>query len=303
MTVEVNGRTRLAGVVGWPLEHTLSPAMHNAAYEAMRLNAVYVPLPVRNETELARLVSAIKVLPFMGFNVTMPFKQALMPLCDEVAALAELAGAVNTVHWVDGRLIGYNTDGRGLLESLEADASFTPEAKRVVLLGAGGAAAAAFAAFVVGKAARVAVVNRDVVRAEALVARLSSRLRATEAVAVSLSAGAEAEVRAADLVVNATPVGMHREDPSPIPASWLNPGQVVADMVYRPAVTALMREAEAAGARSLGGLGMLVSQGATAVDIWSGGEGVRAPRDIMRAAAEAALAAESERAGESRAQG
>ena len=113
MALRINGRTRLAGVVGWPLDHTLSPVMHNAAYEDMGLDAVYVPLPVRNEAELHRVVSAVRVLPFMGFNVTMPFKQAVFALCDEVAAQARLAGAVNTVHCSEGRLIGYNTDGRG----------------------------------------------------------------------------------------------------------------------------------------------------------------------------------------------
>jgi shikimate dehydrogenase len=294
VTIDINGRTRLAGVVGWPLEHTLSPAMHNAAYDAIGLDAVYLPLPVPNEAGLARLVSAVRVLPFLGFNVTMPFKAAMLELCDEVAALARLSGAVNTVHCVEGRLVGYNTDGRGLLESLQEEAGFCPEGKRVAILGAGGAASAALVACVVSKAARVAVVNRSVERGEDLIGRVSAHLRETEAVAVAFDDAAAAEVSSADLVVNATPVGMHPNDPAPVPADWLRGGQVVADMVYRPAVTALLDEARRAGATAVGGLGMLVSQGAMAVDIWTGDERERAARDVMRAAAERVLAGERE---------
>lgn len=294
MTVQIDGKTRLAGVVGWPLEHTLSPAMHNAAYEEMGLDAVYLAMPVRNEADLARVVAAIRVLPFLGFNVTMPFKRAMLEMCDEVAALARIAGAVNAVHCIDGRLVGYNTDGRGLLESLQAEASFCPEGKRVAIVGAGGVAAAALVACIVSRATRVAVVNRSVERAEELLARVSDHLHSTEAAAVELSDAAADEVRAADLVVNATPVGMRGEVAPPIPTEWLHEGQVVADMVYRPAVTPFMREAAKRGAVTLGGLGMLVSQGAMAIDIWAAGDdGERAPREVMRRAAEAVLASEA----------
>jgi shikimate dehydrogenase len=293
VTIRIDGRTRLAGVVGWPLDHTLSPTMHNAAYEEMGLDAVYVPLPVRNEAELQRLVSAVRVLPFLGFNVTMPFKVAMFDLCDEVAAQARLAGAVNTVHCSEGRLIGYNTDGRGLLESLAEEAGFSAEGKRVALVGAGGAAGAALVGFVVSRAARVAVLNRNTQRAEELIARIADRARSTELASIALDDG-EDEVAQADLVVNATPVGMNGSDEMPIPRSWLRPGQVVADMVYRPSVTPLLRAAAAAGAVPVGGLGMLVAQGAMSIDIWAGEDGARAPRDVMRRAAEEALALERE---------
>ncbi len=296
MSVRINGRTKLAGVAGWPLDHTLSPAMHNAAYEDMGLDAVYVPLPVRNESELARLVSAVRVLPFLGFNVTMPFKRAVLELCDEVAAQARLAGAVNTVHCADGRLIGYNTDGRGLLQSLADEAGFNAEGKSVALVGAGGAAGAALVAFVVSRAARVAIVNRTKDRAEQLIEAIGPHARTTALAAVALDDARE-DVSGADLVVNATPVGMNGSGEMPIPAGWLRRGQIVADMVYRPAVTPLLRAAAEAGAKGVGGLGMLVAQGAMAIDIWAGGDGARAPRDVMRAAADEALSAEREGAG------
>jgi shikimate dehydrogenase len=289
VTGHISGRTRLAGVIGWPLDHTLSPAMHNAAYAALGLDAVYVPLPVKDEYDLGQVVAAIRTLPFLGFNITMPYKEAILPLCDEVAAMARLAGAVNTVHVLDGRLVGYSTDGRGLLESLSAEAGFTAEGKRVCVLGAGGAASSALVALVLARVARVAVVNRSVERAEELIDRVQAHLRDAEALAVPTD-GAEEEVANADLIVNATPLGMRPEDPSPVPAAWLRNGQVVADMVYRPPVTALLRDASHAGAMPVGGLGMLVSQGAMAIDIWLGPDAERAPRDVMRAAAEAELA-------------
>jgi shikimate dehydrogenase len=265
--------------------------MHNAAYEDMGLDWVYVPLPLEDEADLMRFMGAARVLPFVGFNVTMPFKRAILPLCDEVAMLAKMAGAVNTVHVVDGRFVGYNTDGRGLVESLETDAGFVPEGKDVVILGAGGAAGAAFVSLMLAKTKSITVANRDAVRAEELVARMCSHARETELKSSELGADAEEPVRAADLIVNATPVGMHADDPSPVPGDWIGAGQVVVDMVYGGRTTALVKESRERGATTLDGLGMLVAQGATAVDIWSESAQIRTPRDVMRRAAEEAMAA------------
>lgn len=263
--------------------------MHNAAYEALGLDWVYVALPVADEAALFSVASALRVLPFVGVNVTMPYKQAALSICDEVGMPARMAGGVNTIHVVDNRLIGYNTDGRGLLEALEQEVGFRTQDRSVVLLGAGGAAGSAFVAFVLGRASRITVANRDASRAEELVERMEPHLRDTEAAVVSLDDAAEEAVRAADLVVNATPLGMTAGDPSPIPTGWLREGQVVADLVYGPQETPLVAGARAAGAVALDGLGMLVAQGGMAIDIWAGEAGVRAPRDVMRAAAEEAL--------------
>ncbi len=290
MTLRVNGSTRLAGIIGSPIGHTLSPAMHNAVYEHLDLDWVYIPLPVADETDLYQLLGAIRVLPFVGFNVTMPYKQAMLSLCDEVAMLARMAGAVNTVHFEGGRLIGYNTDGRGLLESLSLEAGFDPLGKDIVLVGAGGAAGAAFVSFMLGKARRITVVNRNLDRADELVARMRSHLRVTEAATIE-TASAESAIASADLIVNATPIGMKDGDPSPVPAAWLKPGQVVADMIYRATETPLQKAAHEAGAVAINGLGMLVSQGALAVDIWSESAQIRTPREVMRAAAEQAMVA------------
>ena len=290
--VQIDGRTRLAGVIGWPVEQSLSPAMHNAAYAAMDLNWAYLPLAVPDNNALFALLDAVRRLDIVGMNVTMPFKRPVLELCDEVATLAQIAGAVNTVHCVDGQLIGYNTDGRGLLESLESDAGFEPAGSSVAIIGAGGAAGAAVAGFILARVASLVVVNRDIERAEALVGRVEDHLRGIHASAHLLDPGAADAVRSADLVINATPVGMGPDDPSPIPADWLREGQVVLDMVYRPEPTALLADAQRAGARAFNGLGMLVAQGALAIDIWAGTDRaeVKAPREVMRAAAEAAMA-------------
>jgi shikimate dehydrogenase len=286
---EIDGRTRLAGLIGWPIEHTLSPAMHNAAFETMGLNWAYVPLPVREGQDLVRVVAALRAVPFVGFNVTMPYKRVMLNVCDEVATAARLAASVNTVHVVDGRLIGYNTDGRGLMESLKSEADFVAAGRRVVILGSGGAAGAALVGMALERAAHVVLAGRNGDAAEALVENLSGRMPETVAEAAELAGSRREGVEAADLVVNATPLGMSEGDELPIPGEWLHEGQIVADMVYRPAVTPLLQAAAARGARPVGGLGMLVAQGAIAIEIWNQGVQNPAPRDVMRAAAERAL--------------
>jgi len=262
--------------------------MHNAAYEQLGLDWVYVPLKVDDEVGLRRLIAASRSLDCVGFNVTMPFKQAMLELCDEVATAACMAGAVNTVHCVDGRLVGYNTDGRGLLEALELEAGFLPADKDVVVVGGGGAAGAAIVALILARARSVTVAGRDLARMEELVERMEGHAGQVRLQAQVLSSAEEA-IHEASLIVNATPLGMRKGDPSPVPKGWLRSGQVVYDMVYGTAApTALVEDARSAGARAADGLGMLVCQGATAIDIWAG-EGTLAPRDVMRAAAQRAL--------------
>lgn len=287
----IDGTTKLAGVTGWPLDHTLSPAMHNAAYEELGLNWVYVPLPVGDERGLARLAAAARELPFVGFNVTMPYKQAILPLCDEATDAAIAAGAVNTVSHAEGWLIGHNTDGIGLIEALRADSRFELLGKRVVLLGAGGAARGALAAILSAGVESVAVVNRDGRRAADLVAEMQPWHSSAE-VTSTTPTDALGVVREADLVINATPLGMRPDDPSPIPVEWLSPNHFVFDMVYgTPRATCLLEGARLRGAAASDGLGMLVHQAAAAIEIWHASANSPAPRDVMRRAAEAQLQA------------
>ncbi|MBW6468996.1 MAG: shikimate dehydrogenase [Coriobacteriia bacterium] len=298
MNGRITGRTRLAGIIGWPVEQSLSPVMHNAAYESAGFDCVYVPLPVADETDLIRVVGAIRVLPFVGFNVTMPYKQVMLDLCDEVAMLAQMAGAVNTVHCVDGRLIGYNTDGRGLVDSLKADVGFDPAGATVALVGAGGAAGAALVSLVLGKASRVTIVNRTRASAEALAERIRPHARETAVDVVVLDEDAGEVIAAADVVVNATPLGMKEGEPSPVPAQWMRSGQVVADMIYRAEPTPLVLAARSVGATAVDGLGMLVAQGATAMEIWAGESRGASSREVMRRAAEEELAMRAAKRGE-----
>lgn len=262
--------------------------MHNAAYRELDLDWVYVPLGLKREDDLERVLRAIRALPFVGFNITMPFKQAMLAHCDEVAMAARMAGAVNTVHCMDGHLVGYNTDGRGLVESLAEEARFTSAGENITIIGAGGAAGAAAVAFILEKARRVTIVNRTIERAEELADRLIPYARATEVIALHISE-AEEQISESKLLVNATPMGMASDDPSPVPVSWISREHIVCDMVYSVRETAVLKAAREAGALAVGGLGMLVHQAALAIDIWSETAQHNAPRDLMRSAAQAAM--------------
>jgi len=289
--MKIDGNTKLAGVLGWPVAHSLSPVMQNAAFHAMQLPWVYLPLPVEKAVDVAQVVSATRILPFVGFNVTMPYKRLMLDLCDEVVPLAQIAGAVNTVRCEDGKLIGYNTDGRGLLAALHEEAALNPEGRSFTMLGSGGAAGAALAAMMMAGAARVTVVSRDPEHARRLVDRMRPHAHGTELVALEAGPQNGAAFIEADVVVNATPVGMTAGDPLPINPHWLHRGQIVCDMIYAPLRTRLLEEAERAGAMVVGGLGMLVHQGAMALELWNAGCNESVPRHVMRMAAEAAIQA------------
>jgi shikimate dehydrogenase len=292
MIGRTTGHARLYGLIGRPVSHSLSPAMHEAAFHAQGMNCRYHAFHVEPEA-LPAAVAGLKALGVAGFNVTIPHKEAIMPLLDEVAENARLVGAVNTVVCRNGRLVGYNTDGWGFLCALEEE-GVRPSGMRAVVLGAGGAARAIASHLILAGAAHVAVLNRTVAKAEALVASLTEALQEGRSAPrhlppfVAGGLDAEALIRQADLVVNCTALGMGElAAESPLPAiSWLRTGAVVYDTVYRPAQTRLMREALAHGCRAIGGLGMLVHQGACAWEYWFGRRG---PTATMWAAVRAEL--------------
>ncbi|MBE3577848.1 MAG: shikimate dehydrogenase [Limnochordales bacterium] len=298
--VVVTGKTRVLGVIGDPVEHTLSPVMQNAALQAVGLDWVYLPFHVRAES-LPSAIGALRALNLVGFNVTIPHKEKILRLVDEVDPFAAWLGAVNTISRVDGdRLKGWNTDGAGFLAALAEEVGFRPQGARVVILGAGGAARAIAGQLYLSGVASLTIVNRTYSRAEKLVEWLQDApavapVRAEGSPKVQLSAlawdDAAALARAiaeADLLVQATAYGMYpRVEPEPpVPARLLHPGLVVCDIVYRPLETALLREARARGARPVTGLGMLVHQGAASFSIWTG---LPAPVSIMRRAVQEAL--------------
>lgn len=273
--------------MGWPIEHSISPAMHNAAFDAAGLNWRYVPLSVHPD-RVGEAVRGLRALGFAGYNVTVPHKRAVMEYLDEITEQARAIGAVNTiVIQPDGRMVGHNTDALGFLRAL-AEGGFRPEGSRSVVIGAGGAArAVAYALASTGAA--VTILNRTLSRAQSLVADLASLFPSLPLRALPLSPSTlRQEVPSADLLVNATPLGMWPQvKRSPWPDELpMPPSLTVFDLVYNPLETKLMRQAREAGARAIGGLGMLVHQGAAAWELWTG---QRAPVKVMAAAARAAL--------------
>jgi shikimate dehydrogenase len=268
------------GLIGWPVEHSVSPAMHNAAFAALGLGWRYDALPTPPGKVEATL-DELRSQGYRGANVTVPHKEAVLPYLDGIDACARAIGAVNTVVVQEGRLVGHNTDAGGFLAALR-EAGFEPSGRRALLLGAGGAARAVVYALA-RAGCTIALYNRTPGRA----LELAQCLGDIAPVAV-LEALAGAELDSLELLVNATPVGMWPQagvspwpEALPLPAHW-----TVFDLVYNPAETRLLAQARAAGATAVGGLGMLVHQGALAFALWTGHA---PPLDAMRAAAQEAL--------------
>lgn len=283
----ITGKTRVVGIIGWPVEHSLSPMMHNAAFQARGMDWVYVPFPVPPE-RLRDAVRGVRGLGLRGVNVTVPYKEAVMGLLDRLTPEAHAVGAVNTVvAEPDGVLWGTNTDALGFLEDLRAH-DVEVEGEWVLVLGAGGAARAVVYALA-RAGARVTISNRTMGRAVELVRHMHTvfpgrTLRVVDWTREALAAEAERH----SILVNATSVGMWPNvDVSPWP-----PGigfgniRVVYDVIYTPAETQLLREAAAWGCRTINGLGMLVRQGAEAWRLWTGEP---PPVDVMFEAARQAL--------------
>lgn len=259
-----DSQTRLLGLIGDPVEHSLSPRLHSFLLGRAGLNYSYLAFRVPRES-LAAALEGMRALGIRGLNVTIPHKEAVVPLLDGLSPGAEAVGAVNTIVNLRGRLIGHNTDIEGFLAPL-AVRGIAVRGKKAVVVGAGGAAAAvAYALLAAG--AEVAIANRTPERARALARRLS-RAGAAEA------AGTEALpalLPQADILVNATPVGMWpRTDEIPVPPELIHEGLLVYDLVYVPSETRLLAEARARGAEAIGGLEMLVRQGVRALELWTG---------------------------------
>jgi shikimate dehydrogenase len=284
--IRVSGQTRLAALIGDPARHSLSPAIHNAAFAAAGLDWVFLAFEVQ-AGDAAAALNGMRALGIDGLSVTMPHKTDVARLVDEATVQARTLEAVNCVVRDGRRLIGHNTDGAGFLASLALGAAFDPAGRRCVVLGGGGAARAVILALAEAGAAEVAVVNRTRERAETAVALAGPVGRV-----VSMTGGDLGEVlREADLVVNATSVGM---DGTSRPIDEAAVGEMgaqgaatlVAELIYHPAETPLLRAARAVGLPTLGGLGMLVHQAAAAFSLWTG---VDAPVGAMSAAASAGI--------------
>ncbi|OGB89289.1 shikimate dehydrogenase [candidate division WOR-1 bacterium RIFCSPHIGHO2_01_FULL_53_15] len=278
---------KIVGLIGYPLGHSVSPAMHNAAFKELGLDYEYIPFEVE-PADLKEALPGLRALHIAGFNVTIPHKEAIVPLLDDVTKLAATIGAVNTVVNQDSKLIGYNTDGPGFIESLKEDANFEPAGKRVVVLGAGGVSRAVSVMLAEVEAASIVIADIVEEKAKGL-AEYVNDLSKTKCLGANISGQTlKNEIERADLLVNATPIGMSPKiNDSPLPSGVkLNKKTLVYDLVYNPAETKLLKTAKKAGCRVVSGLGLLVRQGAIAFTVFTGEE---APIETMWSAARKAL--------------
>jgi shikimate dehydrogenase len=263
----ISGKTRLLALIGHPVGHSLSPAMHNAAFAEDGLDFVYVCLDVAPD-ELSAAVRGLEALKFRGFNVTMPHKRAMIPLVDELGEGARISGAVNTVVIEDSRTRGYNTDGGGMLMAC-AEAGIELSGKNVLLLGSGGTAAAIAVAFHEAGIGELHIASRRIERAASLRDKLS-RIGMKKLSVHPLEAPVR-EVPAAEVIVNATPLGMKEGDPMPLPPDYVREGRAFCDVVYRPGnETPLVRLARERGVPVVAGSRMLLYQGVLAQKLWTG---------------------------------
>ena len=266
--MKLSGRTKITGLFGYPVEHTLSPAMHNAAFEALGLDYCYVAFPVHPDY-LREAVKAIKALDLCGVNVTIPHKEKVIPFLDEIDKEASYIGAVNTIVNSDGKLKGYNTDGRGFMQSFFEN-GITSEGKNVLIVGAGGASRAI--SYYLGKEVKeLYLYDIEKEKAERLVDGLK-KIRDNISIVDDI-----ARIERFHLLINATPLGLKDEDPLPFDTALLRSDQIVCDLIYKK--TRLLKEASKKGCITLNGLGMLLWQGVFAFELWTGQS---PPVDIMR---------------------
>lgn len=277
--MKIFGKTRVCSIIGDPVEHTLSPAMHNAAFEELNLDFVYVAFRVRRE-ELRDALNGARSLDFHGLNVTMPHKNAVMKYLDEIDSTARFIGAVNTILNNEGRLMGYDTDGVGALNALKEN-GINPNGKKLLLLGAGGAGKAiAFNA--AQEIEELVILNRTPQKAKKLAEILRKEFNKKINGNVLSTEIIKEELRDADILINSTSVGMHPDiNQSLVPPNSLRPDLCVMDIIYNPLETKLAKDAKAVGAKVVSGIEMLVHQGAVSFEIWTNHS---APVKVMKQA-------------------
>jgi shikimate dehydrogenase len=283
---QIDAKTRVCAILGHPVAHSLSPNIHNAAFEALGLPFVYVAHDVE-PGHVATALAGARAMGYRGLSVTIPHKIEAMQAVDQVDETVRVIGCINTVVNDGGRLLGYNSDGLGALGALR-DAGAGPQGKRVLLLGSGGAARA-IAVTIAREAppARLTILGIEVDQLEQLVHDVRERGR-TEVTGAALSEGAlRGELAEADILLHCSPVGMHpKEHESVVPAGLFRPALVVFDAVYTPRRTRLLTDAAAAGCRTVEGIEMFLGQAYVQFELWTG---QRAPRDVMRRVVEERL--------------
>ncbi len=266
--MDVSGKTKITGIFGYPIEHTLSPLMHNTAFNHLGLDMCYVPFRVSPE-DLPDAVKSIRCLNLPGVNITVPHKENVIPLLDKVNEEASFIGAVNTIVNSEGTLTGYNTDGRGFISSLSEE-GIEIDKKDIVIIGTGGASRAV-SYYLSEKASSLSLYDIDKPKAEKLVNDLK-KIRNNIVLLDNIK-----DIGKPGIIINATPLGMKPDDPLPLDTAFISPDMAVCDLVYKN--TNLLQEASKKGAETINGSGMLLWQGVLAFELWTG---VKPPVDLMR---------------------
>ena len=276
---------KVFGLFGYPLSHSVSPEMHNAALRAARISGMYFAFE-RKKNDFLHLIRSKRRMILDGFNLTIPYKELILPYVDQLDPAAKLAGAVNTVLRTGNRWIGYNTDIDGFLAGTRS-VRFNPRGKKAVVLGAGGAARAVVAALSIARVRQIGIFNRTVRKGSLLAREFKRKFPRITIKNIRDQKEAARELETADVLVNATSVGLHKSQSSPIPVSLLPTRKIlVYDLIYRPKETKLLKAAKRRGHRALNGEMMLLHQGARAFEIWTKR---KAPVLIMQRALQHAL--------------
>ncbi|MGI6629234.1 MAG: shikimate dehydrogenase [Bacillota bacterium] len=275
---------RILGIFGHPVSHSLSPKMHNAALEAVGLEKefIYLKFDILPH-DLKTAINALKVLNAKGVNITIPYKEAVIPFLDGLDMSAQAVNGVNVIVNDNGRLIGYNTDGIGFIRSLKEESGVNPQGKKVLVLGAGGAAKSVCAALAAAGTREIVIVNRTIERAESageIVRKIGCKVRTYDFSRKKFNDLTE-EISSSSIIINTTSVGLYPPDQSLLTdfQDFLHQDQVVADIIYLPKETLLLKQAKRKGCVTLSGAGMLIYQGAEAFRLWTG---LDAPVDIMK---------------------
>ncbi len=277
---------KIYGVLGYPVKHSFSPAMHNAAFKALNINAEYKLFEIKPQ-ELNLFLGSLKEKNIAGLNVTIPYKEKVITYLDTISEDAKLIGAVNTVKVTKRGLAGFNTDGKGFLTHLSSVLGFNPRGKTIAIIGAGGSSRAISVYLSKTRPKRLGIYDLDKAKLLALLKSLRDNFKDIE-IKEADSIG-ELDIKNCDLLVNATPIGMKLSDPCLVNATSIHKNLLVYDLIYNPKETKLLKLARENGARVSNGLGMLLYQGMVSFEIWTGR---KAPQEVMQKALDEALGQE-----------
>ncbi len=283
--MQITGQTKIVGIIGAPIKHSRSPQIHNAAIAALGLDYVYVPFHVQPDN-LGAAIEGFKAINVVGINVTIPHKQDVIPYLDEISREATLIGAVNTLVFKEGAIAGENTDAPGFLQAMQEEGFKVPQGGTAVVIGAGGSARAIVVALALAGVQTICITNRTVSRAVALATNLSEKTGASIYGIGLDDPKLPSTVGTSQLIVNTAATSMDVSHPLLIDPEWLEPQSIVYDIVYTPPETRLLQAAAEKGCHTIGGLGMLVHQGAIAFEKWTG---VKPPVETMRQVLQCAL--------------